>query len=326
MTDSHTKQNPLEYPYDLFQRYSLTSKIIEVLDNAVGHDTPILEVGGDPGIFANFLSQETPVVVNSPPHIDDEVIPADGLQLPFKDSSFRGTVVLDVLEHIPQAQRQDFLREVDRVSAQWLIVGGPFQHDLIQEAESIVNNLHKQLTGTPHQFLEEHKLHGLPDRQATLEFLQSLGYHTLEIPNGLVCRWMLMMGISVFLQQDPADPDLLSQVFQFVNKNLAPEDNREPAYRHLMVCTRTQLPQEIWKRISQLETPALHPPESDFTAAWEGSSAALQTLIAGKIRERDEQIRNLEGQIRILEEFRDRVQKTIPYRIYRQWKRLWKRP
>ncbi len=326
MSNSHTRQNPEEYPYDLFQRYSLASKIIEVLDDAVGHEASILEVGGDPGVFDNFLSQETPVVVNSPPHVDDEVIPADGLKLPFKDRSFRGTVVLDVLEHVPETQRQDFLREVSRVSDQWLIVGGPFQYDLIQEAESIVNHLHQQLTGTPHQFLEEHKLHGLPDRQATLEFLQSLGYHILEIPNGLLWRWMLMMGISMFLQQEPADPDLLHQVFQFVNINLAPYDNQEPAYRHLMVCTRTQLPQEIWQQLSQLETLAGHPPESDFTAAWEGSSAALQTLVVGKIRERDERIGNLEGQIRILEEFRAQVQKSIPYRIYRLWKRLWNRP
>jgi hypothetical protein len=47
-------------------------------------------------------------------------------------------------------------------------------------------------------------------------------------------------------------------------------------------------------------------------------------LIADKTRQRDEQINQLQGQIRILEEFRDQVQQSLPYRMYRQWKRLWK--
>ena len=325
MTDSPTNQNPLEYPYDLYQRYNLTTKTVEILDSAIGHEAPILEVGGDPDILASFLPQESPVIVNSPPHVNDNVIPADGFSLPFKDHSFRGTIVLDVLEHVPESQRHDFLREIDRTSSEWLIVGGPFHHDLIQEAESVINSLHKHLTDTTHTFLEEHQHHGLPDRQDTVEILQLLDYHTLEIPNGLLWRWMLMMGITIFLQKDPADPELLSSIFQFVNKNLAPHDNREPAYRHLIICTRKQLPEKTWQQLSQLETSSHQPPESDFTSAWEGATTALQSLIAGNIRERDERIRNLEGQIHILEEFRDQVQKSIPYRIYRQWKRLWKR-
>lgn len=107
--------NPLEFPYDLFQRYQLTAQVIEQLDKAFGKPVPILEVGGDPGVLPSFLPEETPTVVNSHPFAGTEVIPADGCHLPFKNRSYRGVLALDVLEHIPENKRHEFLHEIDRV-------------------------------------------------------------------------------------------------------------------------------------------------------------------------------------------------------------------
>jgi hypothetical protein len=174
-----------------------------------------------------------------------------------------------------------------------------------------------------HTFLEEHQKQGLPSLEATVHFLHSLGGRTIEIPNGLIWRWMLVMGITMFLQKDPSDPELMQKIHSFMNRNLAPLDNQEPAYRHIIVCSRVPLPDDVRMQIQRLETPG-EAFEKDAVMSWEGATAALQTMIADKIRQRDEEINQLQGQIRILEEFRDQVQRSLPYRLYRQWKQLWK--
>ena len=314
--------NPFKYPYDLYQRYRLTAQVIEQLDGVFGKAAPILEVGGDAGVLQSFLPQESLTIVNFQPAVGSGIIPADGCHLPFKDKSYRGVVALDVLEHIPHDKRHIFLHEIDRVTTNWLVIGGPFEDKLVQEAESILLDYYKHLTGTSHFYLEEHKQQGLPNRQTILNYLHSLGGHTVVIPNGLIWRWMLVMGITMFLQKEPHDSELIGKVHDFLNRNLAPCDNLEPAYRHIILCSRIPLPDEIRKRIEQLKTPA-NAEEKDTTKNWEGAAAALQTLMADKIRQRDERIGQLEGQIQILQEFQDQVQATLPYRIYRQWKRLW---
>jgi len=318
------KVNPLDFPYDLYQRYHLATQIIQRLDGVFGNGAPILEVGGNPGILQTFLPEKTPIIVNSPPHIAGDIIPADGCHLPFKDRSFRGVVMLDVLEHVPEDNRSALLREIDRVSSSWLVVGGPFGNESVGEAEAILAGFHRQLTGTAHTYLEEHQRFGLPDYAITLETLKSLGYATMEIPNGLLCRWMLMLGINFFLQKDPSDPELVRQVNHFVNLHLAPTDNREPAYRHVIVAVRQPMPEGLRQQLRALESTDSGIPD-DAVSSWEGATAALQALMAGKIRQRDEKIRDLEGQIKILEEFRDQVQQSLAYRIYRRWKDMWKR-
>ena len=310
--------NQFEYPYDLYQRYRLTVQVIEQLDEVFGKVAPILEVGGDAGVLQSFLPKDSLTIVNSQQSAWKEVIPADGCQLPFKDKSFRGAVALDVLEHIPENRRHILLHEIDRVTTDWLVIGGPFEDKLVQEAESIISNYYWQMTGKSHSYLEEHLQQGLPNRQIILDYLHSLGGHTVVLPNGLIWRWMLVMGITMFLQKEPSDSELIRKVNDFLNRNLAPSDNLEPAYRHIIVCGRIPLPENIGAVMSTTES------RHHLERNWEGTTAALQTLLADKIRQRDEHISQLEGQIRILQEFQDQVQATLPYRIYRQWKRLWK--
>jgi hypothetical protein len=325
MAKTAIQKDPLDLPYDLYQRYHLVTQIIQRLDSVFDAKVAVLEVGGDPGILAAFLPGEAPVIINSPPNIGGGIIPADGLLLPFKDDSFRGVVMLDVLEHVPEANRDMLLREIDRVSANWIIVGGPFRHDSVKDAEAIMSNYYLQLTGTAHEYLEEHRTVGLPDRQKTVDMIQSLGYDTLELPNGLLWRWMLMMGITFFLLKDPSDSDLMTKILRFVNQHLAPSDNREPAYRHIIIGVRKVMPEDTWRQLQSLESTGSRAPEEDFTSSWEGATAALQALMVDKIRQRDEHIRQLEGQIVILEEFREQTQRSLAYRIYRRWKDLWTR-
>jgi len=310
--------NPFECPYDLYQRYSLTAQVIEQLDEVFGKAAPILEVGGDAGVLQSFLPQESLTIVNFQPTVGRGIIPADGCQLPFKDKIFRGVVALDVLEHIPHDKRHVFLHEIDRVTSDWLVIGGPFNHEIVRDAEAIILDYYKHLTGLSHSYLEEHKQQGLPDRGTILDYLHSLGGHTIVIPNGLIWRWMLVMGMTMFLQKEPSDSELIGKVYDFLNRNLAPLDNLEPAYRHIIVCSRIPLPVDIGALVSTTES------RHHLDRNWEEATAALQTLMADKIRQRDERISQLEGQIHILQKFQDQVQATLPYRIYRQWKRLWK--
>ncbi len=82
------------------------------------HIFTALDVGAGLGTLSNYLSQELGcsiinVEVNSTHKLANLVV-ADGSRLPFKDNSFDFAVSSDVLEHIKQDDRVNFLEELLR--------------------------------------------------------------------------------------------------------------------------------------------------------------------------------------------------------------------
>ena len=84
--------------------------------------------------------------------------------------SFTATTSLDVLEHVPPANRAQFVAEMLRVTERRSVLCCPLgspEHDAL-EAE--IDDWYRQLTGDGHPWLREHLEHGLP----TLPSLEAL--------------------------------------------------------------------------------------------------------------------------------------------------------
>ncbi|MGH7255099.1 MAG: class I SAM-dependent methyltransferase [Nitrospirales bacterium] len=87
---------------------------------------------------------------------------ARGQRLPFRARAVDTTVCLDTLEHVPPADRGDFVRELLRVTGRRLILGCPMG-SAAEDEDREVDAYYRKIRGTGFEFLDEHLQHGLPD-------------------------------------------------------------------------------------------------------------------------------------------------------------------
>ena len=143
----------LSLPFDQYGRMRVVQNILHLIftglaPHVAGPDAPaaklsVLDVGGYPGILGHFISKDfyDLSVLDVPP--DDGSIPGyrqgSGMELPYNDTSFDIAVSLDTLEHIPNADRDKFLRELMRVSRHAMVLVNPVQSIEADLAEETLN-------------------------------------------------------------------------------------------------------------------------------------------------------------------------------------------
>lgn len=121
------------------------------------------------------------------------VVLQDAPELPFPDDAFDTVLCLDVLEHVPPAQRAPFLRELARVAARRVVLACP------TEAAQPLDDLLRERLGTPQpSWLVEHGACGLPTHAELADLLrdcfESDGFAatTLQMPNDLLCSMIVL--------------------------------------------------------------------------------------------------------------------------------------
>jgi SAM-dependent methyltransferase len=230
-------------PFDLFQRYRLSSDIARIL----GPQT-VLDIGGYLGdenghlaVTHDFFQPETrtsPQItvtdLRQCDHPDYWKAPAS--RQPFADSGFDLVMSLDVLEHLPETERKAFLEELDRLSCRWILLGAPFASMEVEKAEA---ELAESVMQTRH-FLNEHRELGLPTEAFVRDFYLSRGYTVRSFPNGYLPSWLYWQ---VTTQHYFAlnDYDITGRYNSLYGTVFYPADNREPAYRHILLISKSPL-------------------------------------------------------------------------------------
>jgi SAM-dependent methyltransferase len=91
-----------------------------------------------------------------------EFVVGDARQMPFADRSFDVVVALDLLEHLPPADRPPVLAEIGRVARSRAIVGCPAGAPALA-ADRRLPALYRRFRQPVPRWLEEHLEHGLPE-------------------------------------------------------------------------------------------------------------------------------------------------------------------
>ena len=91
-------------------------------------------------------------------------VTGDARSLPFPDGSFDAVVCLDVVEHIPPADRPGVLQELRRVCAGRLLVACPTGAPAL-EADRRLEQHYRGRGVEPPGWLAEHLSHGLPESE-----------------------------------------------------------------------------------------------------------------------------------------------------------------
>ncbi len=243
--------NPVKLPFDQYQRYCIVKDAIEAVRGG-GEPLKILDVGGSPGTLTDFMPSDDIYILDRVPSTKGRFIRGDGTALPFREKTFDIVISVDVLEHIVPDVRESFIKELKRVSRDYVFIAAPFKTHNVQEAEVILYDVIKAASGEEHAFLREHIKYGLPDEQGVTQTLAESGWQTLSVPNGVLKRWLPMMALSIYVTGDKFLKSLARRINTFYNENYYPSDNCEPSYRHLLASCRGGFREEVVLKIEGL--------------------------------------------------------------------------
>ncbi len=231
--------------FDVFQRFAAVSQILEELGYLRG-EHGILDVGGYPGTLGEMLKKKNALlnmaILDRPEIVREGYISGRAEALPFTDDAFDAVLCCDVLEHIPPGNRVRALEEMLRVCRGHLVIAAPFHSRIVNEAERRINELHQICSGSPNAWLKEHQDHGLPSLEEVKALLEKAGCSTAVYCNGQATTWFTMCSLQALMDlvfmAGRHKPDLSRQF----NMLWAKTDDREPAYRHVVVADRRSRP------------------------------------------------------------------------------------
>ncbi|HUR27295.1 MAG TPA: methyltransferase domain-containing protein, partial [Planctomycetota bacterium] len=220
-------------PFDQYQRYRLVCDLLGTLRGK--QKLEVLDVGGRTALLRGFLTKDRVTLVDLESSAEPGLVLGDGAKLPFRDKSFDVVAAFDTLEHVPPKLRAAFVAECARVSRGYVVLAGPYHTERVAEAEKILQRFLKEKLGEKHRYLEEHRHNGLPSREKTEAQLEKLGAKVQSFGHANLERWLAMMCLSLYLDQDPALRGLATRVHEFYNRALYASDHAEPVYRHVVV-------------------------------------------------------------------------------------------
>lgn len=284
----------------------------------------ILEVGGFPPRLHQFLPEHDITVADRLEGSGRGYVRAEGMRLPFPDRSFGAVVSLDTLEHVGEEMRNDFVLELCRVAASYVIVAAPFASQAVKAADRAVYEFIKGHAGYEQEFLKEHLEVRLPDLVSTMVYMVDQGLDVQVIPSGRLDRWMLMMAAYYTLDSDPDLAHALPFFMEAYNRAFYDFDKAEPAYRHFLIGSYHGLG-DRWGKLAGLasgetadaaDTRGLSLVlELARTMALKRKDGERESLVA-QLVEKDEEIKALREHVAALQDFMDKVKSTPLYNLY----------
>lgn len=224
----------LSLPFDQYQRYRLVADLVGQIRKQK-QPFHILDVGGRTALLREFLPTDRVTLVDLEPSGERDLVQGDGCRLPFKDGAFDIVAGFDTLEHVPPQHRAAFVTECARVSHGWVFIAGPYQTPEVDEAEELLVEFLAQKLGTRHRYLEEHRANGLPSRADVETALEGLGGEVVSFGHGNLDRWLTLMCMELYMDEDPGLRPIAERFFRFYNRTLYASDHAQPVYRHVVV-------------------------------------------------------------------------------------------
>lgn len=232
-------------------RYWLVAEIISQLSDGNLKDKKIIDVGGNGSLLPEILKKKIDIL-DLPDNDYENYIQASALDMPIKDEAYDTVVSCDVYEHIPVKDRPKFIKELLRVSKDYVVLCGPMYKPESAAAEKRANEFFKDLTGRDHPWLEEHINYTLPKESELQEILRDKGYQYSKFDHGALLPWEMMTKLNLMLieqsvAQDEAIVSKINDLNSHYTKSLGLKDFAEKGYRTIYVIQKqkTEKPLQI---------------------------------------------------------------------------------
>lgn len=172
-----------------------------------GMDFSVLDVGGGEGVFALFIPKADYVLV------EPSINRLSGTALPFVRKSFDTVISCHVLEHIPPAGRELFLKNLSSVARKYVLLLNPFSYPDISYDEE--QKLHQLIIGLADaEWAKEHLALSLPKLEEVRKFATKNGFGCKIIPNGTSSTSLAMLFVDHYarLAGRTAEVEMINQI------------------------------------------------------------------------------------------------------------------
>lgn len=162
---------------DVELRYRAVARIIRDLHL---ERATILELGAGSVSVGRYLRRRVVSVDPALPQIEEPWtirILGSGCSLPFPDRAWDMVCSIDMLEHIPEASREQALREMVRVARRAIVLAVPTGSQAYEQ-DCRLNEYHVKQHGVGHRFGVEHIKFGLPDSRRVCQLLSKAANET----------------------------------------------------------------------------------------------------------------------------------------------------
>ncbi|MCI0613397.1 tetratricopeptide repeat protein, partial [bacterium] len=218
---------------DQYQRYHFVERVLKAY--AQDRRLKILEVGGALSSALHHLSSNHKIWITDSISAKDIHLRSSGLSLPFQAKTFDAVVCTDVLEHVPQKDRERLIEELQRVTGRILILGFPQHSPESKVAEEILSAWIRETSGSDYSFLEEHHTYGLPDAAEVRAILNKNPGKILESCNANVHSWLPLMMSYFAIERHEEFKESLKVLNELFNEKYERMSHSAPGYRTFFV-------------------------------------------------------------------------------------------
>jgi hypothetical protein len=232
---------PVSIPANLpFAVYQLASSIAEITAALQVGESQMLVIGLE-GAMPDTVAESVRVV---PGRVSFDLSRQMELQpLPYDDNAFSCAVAADILDQLPEAAREFFIREMARVASRYVLLASPFDSAVTVSAEESLDEIHRTVHGAGHPRVLKHRECGLPHLVATCSSLESAtGYQPEVLPNTSLRSWALFEMLGCVAGMFPRGDLLFSRLSAFYNERLGRLDHCPPAYYHILLAPKGNKP------------------------------------------------------------------------------------
>ncbi|MBX7245245.1 MAG: class I SAM-dependent methyltransferase [Candidatus Sumerlaeaceae bacterium] len=169
--------------------------------------------------------------------------PLQGVHLPFEDSSFALVVACHALEKFASSSRPLLLRELARISGNFLLVISPFDSPIIATGLGALDEIHRSVQGLSHPLVGQLRKLGLPSLDATrIAMAADMGYAPEVVPMTSLRSWALFEMLECVAPVFDRGRVTLSRLNRFYNTRLGRIDHGQPTFRHLLLAHKGSKP------------------------------------------------------------------------------------
>lgn len=238
----------IDIAFDQYQRYKTTEIIVNALKEYHKlKSIKIIEVGANEHKnLEKFLDKDDIYYldINIPKNLenDSRYILGDATNLVnIRDNEYDMVVALDVYEHIPDDKREDFLKELDRVSKYGVMICAPFNYKHVEDAEVRANEYFKSLTGENFIWLKEHIDEKLPSIDKTNDIIRNMNRKLINFEHGDIYLWEKLIKCHFFSAEFRETTGYRTLIDKFYNTNIFLNDVGNKNYRTFIVYSVDEL-------------------------------------------------------------------------------------